>query len=333
MSSFRAYRVHNEDGQIQGRLEDIELDALGEGEVVIRAAFSDVNYKDALAATGTGRIMRRFPMVGGIDVSGRVHSSSDDRFKEGDAVLVAGCGLGEEHDGGYAEFVRVPADWVIALPDGMSLYQAMSFGTAGLTAGLAVTQMELNGQTPEMGTILVTGATGGVGSLAIDMLAGLGYSVAALTGKRESADYLTGLGASEIVYRDELEMGERPLERGLWAGAVDSVGGKVLAWITRTVNPMGNIASIGLAGGHELDTTVMPFILRGVNLLGINSVYCAMELKQRVWGRLAGDLKPRHLDSIVTRDVDLAELSTVFDGYIKGEVTGRTVVRVGGEDV
>lgn len=331
MEPFRAYRVHREDGAISGRIETITPDDLPAGEVVIRVAYSAINYKDALAATGAGKIMRRFPMVGGIDVAGRVESSFDDRFREGEAVAVLGCGLGETHDGGYAEYARVPADWILRLPEeGMTLRDAMALGTAGFTAAIAIDRMEKNGQKPDSGPILVTGATGGVGSFAIDMLAGLGYQVVALTGKRSAADYLHQIGAAEILYRDELEMGTRPLEKGRWAGAIDNLGGDVLGWLTRTTHPGGNIASIGLASSHELSTTVMPFILRGINLLGINSVVIPQTYKQAIWTRLSDDLAPRHLDQIVTRTVTLDGLPDTFDGYIRGEVTGRTVVKIAG---
>ena len=328
MNEFRAYRVHEIDGKAEGRLETIKLDDLSEGEVVIKAAYSDLNYKDALAATGSAKIMRRFPMVGGIDVSGTVHSSSDDRFSEGQPVLVAGANMSEEFDGGYAEYVRVPAEAVVAVPDGLSLYDAMAVGTAGFTAALAVDQMERNGQTPELGPILVNGATGGVGSFAIDMLSARGYAVTALTGKKTSDDYLKGLGATEIAYRDEMEMGKRPLERAVWGGAIDNVGGDELGWLTRTVVPGGNIAAIGLAGGVKLETTVMPFILRGINLLGINSVTIGSDVRERAWARVAGDLRPQHFDAIVTREVTLDELPSVFPAYIDGSVTGRTVVKI-----
>jgi len=331
MDQFRAFRVHQDGDETLARIDTIGLDDLGDGDVVIRACWSDVNYKDALAATGKGRIMRRFPMVGGIDVAGYVARSGDARYAEGDPVLVTGFGLGEEHDGGYAQYVRVPADWVVPLPEGLSLRDSMALGTAGFTAALAVDAMEHNFQTPELGPVLVNGATGGVGSFAIDMLAGLGYRVTAFTGKREREDYLKALGASELLVRGEVELGTRPLERALWGGAVDNVGGAELGWITRTVRPGGNIASIGLAGGIALETTVMPFILRGVNLLGINSVHVPHDRRVRVWNRLANDLRPRHLDRIVTRTVDLDGLGEVFDDYIAGTVTGRTVVRVGDE--
>ena len=330
MEPFLAYRVHDEDGKIEGRIERLTLDDLSEGGIVIRCAWSGINYKDALAATGKGKIMRRFPMVGGIDVAGTVHASDDPRYAEGDPVVVTGFGFGESHDGGYSEYVRVPGDWLIRLPEGLSLRDGMALGTAGFTAALAVDRMELNGQRPDRGPVLVNGATGGVGSLAIDMLGGLGYDVAVFTGKRDRDDYLRALGASRILYRDEVEMGARPLEKALWAGAVDNVGGDELAWLTRTMQPEGNIASIGLAGGFKLETTVMPFILRGVNLLGINSVHVGQDHRERVWQRLASDLKPRCLDRIVTSEIALSDLPSAFDGYMAGTVTGRAVVRIAG---
>lgn len=328
MESFRAYRIYEEDGKVQARLESTELESLSPGNVVIRAVWSDVNYKDALAATGKGKILKRFPLVGGIDVAGHVHTSEDARFKEGDPVLVAGCGLSEEHDGGYADYVRVPGDWVVALPDGLSLRDSMALGTAGFTAGIAVDRMQHNGQDPDAGPILVNGATGGVGSYAIDMFSGLGFQVTAFTGKHDADEYLKALGASDICYRGEVEMGTRALEKALWGGAVDSVGGDELGWLTRTCRPGGNIASIGLAGGFKLETTVMPFILRGVNLLGINSVYISSDVRNRVWKRLGTDLRPRHFDRIVTRTVDLDGLPDVFEDYVTGKNTGRTLVKI-----
>lgn len=331
MDPFRAFRVHQDDGETVARIDTIGLDDLGEGDVVIRACWSDVNYKDALAATGKGKIMRRFPMVGGIDVAGIVAHSGDPRFAHGDRVVVTGFGLGEEHDGGYAEYVRVPADWLVSLPEGLTLRESMALGTAGFTAALAVDAMQHNHQTPDLGPILVNGATGGVGSFAIDMLAGQGFEVTAFTGKRDQEHYLKMLGASDFMVRGATELGMRPLERALWGGAVDNVGGDELGWLTRTVHPGGNIASIGLAGGIKLETTVMPFILRGVNLLGINSVYVPHERRVRVWQRMASDLKPRHLDRIITREVDMDGLGEVFGAYIDGAVTGRTVVRLGDE--
>ncbi|MGA8259435.1 MAG: oxidoreductase [Arenicellales bacterium] len=332
MSSFKAFRIHNDDGGIQAKFESITLDDLSEGDVVIRAAYSDINYKDALAATGKGRILRQYPLVGGIDVAGRVESSSSKEFQAGEPVVVVGCELSETRDGGYAELVRVPADCVVKLPASLTLFDAMALGTAGFTAALAVESMERNGQTPEHGPIVVTGATGGVGSVAIDILAGAGYEVVALTGKSDAAEYLTGLGASRVLLRGEVDLGKRPMERAEWGGAVDSLGGEVLTWLTRTVKPFGNIASVGLAASHELHTTVMPFILRGVSLLGINSVLCGSKVRRATWERLGSDLKPRHLDRIVSRTIDFDELPGAFDAYVEGAVTGRTVVKIADVD-
>jgi acrylyl-CoA reductase (NADPH) len=329
MTTFRAFRIHDDKGR--AGIEQLTLDDLSPGEVVIKTAYSDINFKDALAATGKGKILRKFPLNGGVDVSGTVASSNDMRLREGDAVLVTGHGLSETHDGGYAEYVRVPADWVVPLPEGMTLFDAMAFGTAGFTAGLAIHQMEHNGQTPSRGPIVVTGATGGVGSLAIDMLARLGYQVVALTGKADAHDYLKGIGASEILDRKTLEMGKRPLEKATWGGVIDNVGGDILAWLTRTVVPLGNIAAIGLAASAELHTTVMPFILRGVNLLGINSSHCPRELRLHIWKRLATDMRPRHLDKIVSRTVTLDTMGPVFNDLIAATVTGRAVVRIGAD--
>ncbi|MFQ5993677.1 MAG: YhdH/YhfP family quinone oxidoreductase [Acidiferrobacterales bacterium] len=326
MEKFRAFRIRDDKGDAS--LEDITLDDLSPGDVVIKAAYSGVNYKDALAATGKGKILRRFPLVGGVDVSGTVTASTDSRFREGDEVLVTGFGLSENHDGGYAEYVRVPAPWAVPLPNGMSLRDAMALGTAGFTAGLAIHQMEHNGQRPDQGPVAVNGATGGVGSLAIDVLAGLGYEVVALTGKADARDYLESLGAADVRTWQDVEIGKRPLEKAIWAGAVDNLGGEQLAWLTRTMKPLGNIAAIGLAAGFELHTTVMPFILRGVNLLGINSSYCPADLRPRLWQRLATDMRPRHLDKVVTNTVSLDELRSVFDPFIAGAVTGRTVVKI-----
>ena len=331
MNSFKAYRIHDNDGKIRADFEQITLDDVTEGEVVIRVAYSDVNYKDALAATGKGKILRKFPLVGGIDASGLVTESASNRFAAGDRVVVCGCDLSESRDGGYAEYLRVPADCVVALPSELSLHDAMGLGTAGFTAALAVDRMEQNDQTPEDGPILVTGATGGVGSVAVDIMSGRGYEVVALTGKATAEDYLTSLGAGRILLRQELDLGKRPMERAEWGGAVDSLGGEVLTWLTRTVKPFGNIAAIGLAASWELNTTVMPFILRGVSLLGINSVLCAPSMRQSAWQRLGTDLKPRHLDKIVSRTVEFDDLPGVFGDFIDGNVTGRTVVRIGGD--
>ena len=324
---FKAFRIHeNTGGTVRAGLEELALNDLSPGEVVIRGAYSGVNYKDALAATGKGKILRRFPLVGGVDVAGVVMSSTDARFHEGEQVLVTGCGLGESHDGGFSEIVRVPADWVIPLPESMSLFSAMALGTAGFTAALAIDRLEQNGLEPGRGPVLVTGASGGVGSVAIDLLSGRGYDVIALSRRPETGAYLQSLGAADVLDIKETAAGTRPLETARWAGAIDNVGGELLGWLTRTVQPWGSIASIGLAGGVELHTTVMPFILRGVSILGITSANCPMKRRLQVWKRLVSDLKPRHLDNIVAGTVTLDELSGLFEKVLAGQHRGRYVV-------
>jgi putative YhdH/YhfP family quinone oxidoreductase len=328
---FKAYRIFEEGGKVAARIVDMTRDELDAGEVLVRTAFSSVNFKDALAATGKGRIIRRFPCVGGIDGCGRVEESADARFRKGDAVIATSYDLGVAHDGGYAELMRVPAGWVVPLPAGLSLFESMALGTAGYTAGLAVVRMEHEGLTPDSGKVIVTGATGGVGSVAIDILAGAGYHVVALTGKESESDYLKRLGAREVVLRSALDLAKiKPLDRATWAGAVDNLGGDVLAWLASTMQVGGSLASVGLAASHTFNTTVMPFILRGVNLLGIDSVNTPMPLREKVWKRLAADLKPRHLNEMV-RTVSLEELPPVFDRLMQGQAKGRTVVKLGGE--
>ena len=328
MPAFRAYRVHRENGKINARFDEVGLDDLTPGDVVVRVTYSDINYKDALAATGTAPILRKYPLAGGIDLAGEVVSSADPRFLPGQPVLVTGCGLSETQDGGYAEFSRLQGDWVIPLPDGLTDADAMKLGTAGFTAALAIHRMEQNGQAPAKGPIVVTGATGGVGSLAINMLAGRGYEVVAVSGKPDADAYLRDIGAAKILRRQDIDLGKKPMEAALWAGAIDNVGGELLTWLTRTVDYAGNIASIGLAGSHELHTTVMPFILRGVNLLGINSVATPRPLRLDVWRRIATDLRPSALDRIATKTVTFDQLPSQFDDYIQGRVTGRTIVQI-----
>lgn len=328
-AAFKAYRIHEIDGKVVAQFEALTLDQLTEGEVVVRVQYSDINYKDALAVTGAGKILRRFPLVGGVDLAGVVESSTDARYREGDAVLVTGCGLSELYDGGYAERARVRGDSVILMPVGLDAFSAMALGTAGFTAALAIHRMEHNGQTPAKGPIVVTGATGGVGSIAIDMLAARGYEVIAVTGKASSVDYLKSLGATKIMLRAEIDLGKRPLERAQFGGAIDNVGGEILTWLTRSIDNWGNIASIGLAGGASLNTTVMPFILRGINLLGINSSATLREPRLAIWQRIATDLKPQHLDLIVKETIDFAALPKAFEAYLAGTVIGRTVVCIG----
>jgi acrylyl-CoA reductase (NADPH) len=326
--SFKAFRIHQQEKGVSTGFENLEVDQLTQGEVVVRVAYSGINFKDALAATGKAKILRAEQLNGGIDFSGVVESSESDAYKAGDEVLVCGCGLSETRDGGFSEIARVPADCVVRVPDGLSLRDTMAIGTAGFTAAIAIIRLEENGQSPDHGPMLVTGATGGVGSIAIDMLAAKGFNVVALTGKSDQHDYLSTLGASEFVNRHELEMGSRPLEKGLWGGAVDNVGGDTLGWLTRTVQPWGNIASIGNASGIKIETTVMPFILRGVSLLGINSIEMPTSLRNRAWQRLGDDLKPAHLDLIAPRTIDFDDLPGAFEAYLTGSVVGRTVVKV-----
>lgn len=330
MDSFKALLIEERDGKVGNgfvRMNESQLDA---GEVTIRVAYSSINYKDALAATGAGKIIRRFPCVGGIDLSGTVIASSDVRFKAGDPVIATSFDIGVAHHGGYAEVARVPGDWVVPLPAGLSLYDAMALGTAGFTAALGIVRMEENGLRPEKGPVIVTGATGGVGSLAVDMLAKVGYHVVALTGKESEKSYLLGLGAAEVLMRQSLDLSKiRPLDRGRWAGAVDNLGGDVLAWIASTMEQGGTIASIGLAASHALNTTVMPFILRGVSLLGVDSGYIREPYRSGVWQRLATDLRPPHLEEM-SRRIPFDDLPTMFDEYIAGRAKGRVVVDIAG---
>lgn len=328
MKEFRAFRIDEQDGRIVADFTTLNIDDLAPGDVVIKVSHSTINYKDALAATGAGKILRRFPLVGGIDLAGTVVSSGDEHFSAGDAVLVNGCGLSETRDGGYAEYARVDADAVVPLPAGVNAADAMRIGTAGYTAALAIHRMEQNGQSPDGGPVVVTGATGGVGSIAVDMLAARGYEVVAVTGKADQGDYLRSIGASDILIRHEIDFGKRPLEKAQWGGAVDNLGGDYLAWLTRTVKYGGNIASIGLAASHELVTTVIPFILRAVCLLGINSVETPRKLRLAVWERIGKDLKPKHLDVIAARTIGFDELPDAFQAFIDGTVTGRTLVEI-----
>lgn len=330
MDSFKALLIEEHDGKVSSGFVQLDESQLDSGNVTIRVAYSSINYKDALAATGAGKIIRRFPCVGGIDLSGTVIESSDPRFKPGDPVIATSFDIGVAHHGGYAEIARVPGDWVVPLPAGLSLYEAMALGTAGFTAALGVVRMEENGLRPEKGPVIVTGATGGVGSLAVDMLARLGYHVVALTGKESEADYLRSLGATEVMLRQSLDLSRiRPLDRARWAGAVDNLGGDVLAWIASTMEQGGTIASIGLAASMSLNTTVAPFILRGVSLLGIDSGYIREPYRSGVWQRLASDLHPPHLASM-SRRIPFDDLPETFGEYIAGRAKGRVVVEIAG---
>jgi putative YhdH/YhfP family quinone oxidoreductase len=327
VEKFKAYKLTEVDRKIRAEFVECTLDELDAGELVVRVAYSDVNYKDALAATGKGRILLRPACIGGIDLAGTVVSSADGRFAKGDAVLAVGHLLGVKHHGGYAEYARIPADWAVKLPRGMTLWEAMAFGTAGYTAGLAVMRMEHNGLKPANGPVVVDGATGGVGSIALAALAKLGYAVTAMTGKESEAGWLKQLGAKEILLRQNLDLTKiKPLDKATWAGAVDNLGGEVLAWMASTMAFKGTIASIGLAASPNLNTTVLPFILRGVSLLGVNSTDCPTPEEGRaVWQRLATDMRPPMLKEMA-RTVPFADLPTVFDDFINAKVTRRVVV-------
>jgi acrylyl-CoA reductase (NADPH) len=324
---FNAFRIHSDDAGYRSGIDQVSLDDLAPGEIVIRTAYSSVNFKDALAGTGQGRILRRFPLVGGIDVAGHVVASTDPKFGEGDAVLATGCGLSETRDGGYSEYARLEARWAIRLPQGLDLRESMILGTAGFTAALALYRMLDNRQTPEFGPLAVTGATGGVGSLAVDIFSRAGFKVHAISGKPAHADYLREIGASEVLGRDALAT-TRPMETARFGGGLDNVGGPMLASLLAQVAPYGNVASAGLAASPALDATVMPFIIRGVSLLGIASAGTARDIREAVWQHLASDWKPAHLDRICTREVALEQLPDVFATMLAGGSLGRTLVRL-----
>ena len=329
MTAFKALVIEQDgDGKVSNRLASLTPEQLDNGEVTIRVHYSSINYKDALAATGAGKVIRRFPCVGGIDMAGEVVESKDGRFKPGTAVIATSFDIGVSHHGGYAEFARVPASWVVPLPAGLSLFESMALGTAGFAAALGIMRMEDNGLAPANGPVVVTGASGGVGGLAVDMLARLGYEVVALTSKTTEEAYLRGLGASQVKLTSTIDHTKvRPLEAGQWAGAVDNVGGPILHWLLATMKQAGTIASVGNAASFKLETTVFPFILRGVSLLGVDSGYMSFPTRQRVWDRLATDLRPTHLLEI-TRTIELDALPEAFDDFVQGRVKGRTVVKI-----
>ena len=327
---FKALRIHQIDSSVQARYQLMSLDELTPGEVLVRVQYSSINYKDALAATGAGKILRQFPLNGGIDLAGVVEHSSVQQFATGQPVLVTGCGLSETLDGGYAEFARVPASAVIAMPDGLNALDVMTLGTAGFTAALAIHRLEHNGLLPDQGEVIVSGASGGVGSIAINMLATRGYRVTALTGNESQRNYLQSLGASEVMLRNDVSMGTAALEKARFTAAIDSVGGQLLSWLIRSLRNQGSVASIGLTGGSELHVSVMPFILRGVNVLGINSAATPRLLRERVWQRIATDLRPAKLGLIRSRIIEFDDLLSVFPEYLHDQVHGRTVVRIAG---
>ena len=325
--TFAAFTAEKTDDGFHRGVTELTLADLPDGEVVVDVEWSSVNYKDALAATEQGRVARISPLVPGIDLAGTVRSSTVDAVGVGDPVIVHGYDLGVAHHGGYAQVARVPAGWVVPLPHGLGAREAMLVGTAGYTAALSVLALLDHGITPDAGTVLVTGATGGVGSMAVAMLAGLGFTVAASTGKPEAEPFLRGLGASTIVDRAELAEVGKPLQKPAWAGAVDAVGGATLAQVLARLAPFGVVAASGNVGGADLPTTVLPFILRGVTLYGIDSANTPIDRRREVWGRVATDLKPAGLASM-EQVVDLAHVEDALDEIGRGGVTGRYVVRL-----
>ncbi|MGB3270761.1 MAG: oxidoreductase [Rhodanobacter sp.] len=328
MPRFRAFRIHHDDAGYRAGIEEMDVDALSPGEVLVKVAYSSVNYKDALAGTGKGRILRSYPLNGGIDVAGHVVASTDPAFAEGDAVLCTGSGLSETRDGGYAEYARLDARWTIPLPAGLDLRESMIIGTAGFTAALALLRMQDNRQTPALGPIAVSGASGGVGQLAIDIFSRAGYEVHAISGKTDHFGFLRELGASACIDRRELAFSGKPMDSARFGGALDNVGDGMLAGLLPLIVPYGNVALCGNAGGIAFDGTVMPFIIRGVSLLGVASAGTARDIRDEVWRRLAGDWKPRHLQRIATREVSLEQLPQVFERMLAGDSFGRTLVRI-----
>lgn len=326
--TFRAFRIHDDETGYRSGIETVSLSDLSEGEVTIRVAWSGINYKDALAATGKGKILRRYPLTGGIDVAGVVVESRCDQVEAGDRVLANGSGLSETRDGGYSEYLRLSGDIVVPLPDTLSMREAMGLGTAGFTAAMSLERMEACGQKPEMGPIVVTGASGGVGSVAINLLTAAGYEAHAITGKVDEFDWLEHLGARQCISRHDLHWGQRPLEKARWAGCIDSVGGDMLAGISRVVDLWGNIACCGMAGGHGLNATVFPLILRGVSLLGISSANCPIDVRRNLWNRLAQEWKPPLLDDIITQEVTLDTMENVFKSMLEEQSRGRTIIKI-----
>jgi len=327
---YRALVVDKQGDDFTVATRELSEADLPAGEVTIKVEWSSINYKDGLALSPTGRVLRSYPMVPGVDLAGTVVESKDSRFSKGSHVVVTGYDVGVAHPGGFAELARIPADWVMPLPDGLTTKEAMALGTAGFTAALSVEALEHNGLRPDQGTVIVTGSTGGVGSTAVSMLAQLGYTVAASTGKASEHDFLRALGASEILSREDVSAeSNRPMESERWAGAVDPVGGATTAYLVRTMKYGASVAVSGLTGGNAVATTVFPFILRGVNLLGIDSVMCPMAKRQRVWARMGKDLKPRGLLDSIAVETDLAGAPAICADILGGKVKGRTLVRLG----
>lgn len=327
--TFQAVVVDKVDEDFSVKVKEITLEDLSDGEVVIKVQYSGINYKDGLASIPNGKIVRSYPHIPGIDLAGVVVSSEDSRFKEGDRVIATSYEIGVSHSGGYSEYARIPADWIVPLPEGLSLKEAMIIGTAGFTAALSIERLEENGLRKEQGQVLVTGATGGVGSLGVSMLHKLGYEVVASSGKEEAKEYLLSIGAKEVISREAVYDGSiKALDKQLWTAAMDPVGGKSLAAILSKIKYNGSVAVSGLTGGGEVPTSVFPFILRGINLLGIDSVYCPNEIRTKVWNRLATDLKPDHLEQLIFKEVGLQELPEILPTILNGGISGRIIVNI-----
>lgn len=325
--SFRSLMVNKTDSDFSVAVKKITFEDLPNDDVLIKVAYSSINYKDGLASTPNGKIVSSYPFIPGIDLAGTVVSSSDDRFKEGDEVIATSYDIGVSHYGGYSEYAKIPGDWIVPLPKGLSLREAMIYGTAGFTAALSIQRLEDNGLTPDKGKVLVTGATGGVGSLAVSMLSHKGYDVVASTGKETEHDFLHKLGAKEVIDREAVYSGKiKPLDKQLWAAAVDPVGGHPLAAVLSKIQYNGSVAVSGLTAGGDVPTYVFPFILRGINLLGIDSVFCPMPLRKQIWERLATDLKPTHLSDIVNKELTLEDLPETLPTILEGRVRGRILV-------
>lgn len=326
--TFDAFVVRNDDAGFRAGVERLALDDLPAGDVTVRVHYSSINYKDGLACLPESPVVTAYPMVPGIDIAGTVAESSDPRFAVGTEVVAIGRGLGTAHFGGYAGYARLPGEWLEPLPPNLSLKEAMALGTAGFTAALAIQRLEQNGLTPGGGPVLVTGATGGVGATAVNMLSGLGYEVAAATGKADEHGFLRELGAARILGRDDVAAPGGPIDAELWAGAVDPVGGGTLGYVLSTTRYGGSVANCGLTGGSELSTTVLPFILRGVNLLGIDSVMCPADVRAALWLRLGSDLKPKYLTEGIAHEVGLDGIPAVAGQILAGAVKGRTIVHL-----